>query len=184
MAVFTIFLVIETVINTVSILIATCKSLGSCKIRFVNTGISGQTTSQIIADVTRATNQITYGGTFTNKVCVVQSGANDIISSGDSAATIYNNLKTLWAALKPSYNKVIGWTLLRAPYWSAPQLVVVDALNALILGSAPGTDAILDVNTLGLTSGGGDYFSDNLHPSASGNTKISTAMKTVLDTLI
>jgi hypothetical protein len=96
------------------------------------------------------------------------AGHNDIVA-GTSAATIYGYLTTMWAAARTSGYKVVAWTVMPSNSFTAPQNVVMNALNALILSDATLYDFIIRPDALFTNPADLSVFNDATHLNAAGN---------------
>jgi lysophospholipase L1-like esterase len=97
-------------------------------------------------------------------------GTNDI-GNGSSAATIYNNLKTIWAAARATGYKVVASTVSPSVFYtgnSALEAVRVD-LNNLILGDTTLYDRILRPDALFPDTNDNVYYLDGTHFTDAGN---------------
>jgi lysophospholipase L1-like esterase len=114
--------------------------------------------------------------TFNPDVLGVTFGANDMqgITTNGQADTVYANLKTLWAAAKPTC-KVVVWTLTPRSSGPAPDSVRV-YLNGLITGTPALYDAIINIgatsDAMGCagcnTTDTTDYNADGTHYTDAG----------------
>lgn len=101
------------------------------------------------------------------------AGTNDI-TAGDSASTIYGNLKTLWVAARTTGYKVVAFTIMPRGDINSTQNDVRIALNALILSDPSLYDFVVRPDVI--FSNPADtvnYISDTLHLTDAGNAIIA-----------
>lgn len=101
------------------------------------------------------------------------AGTNDI-TAGDSASTIYGNLKTLWAAARTSGYKVVSFTIMPRGDINSTQNGVRLTLNALILSDPSLYDFIVRPDIIFSNPADTVNFNaDTLHLTAIGNAVIA-----------
>jgi lysophospholipase L1-like esterase len=113
-----------------------------------NSGVSGQTVADFSADAATevdAQRRTTFGS---HNICVVWGGVNDA-NAGASAATIYDRLKTYWAARRVAGFKVLACTEIDAQDAGRNSVgwhsTLYPALNTLIKSNATLYDALIDL---------------------------------------
>lgn len=148
-------------------------------VRMLNTGIGGYPVSSIILEAPVRIDPIRFGQS--NDTVVIFGGINDIILSGRSAAQVYADLVTYWAARRAAGWKIVACTEIDA---NSAQAISADwrtkraELNVLIKSDPSLYDALADLAVdarIGV-DGAADtaYFvSDKVHPSATGNTAMA-----------
>lgn len=148
----------------------------------VNLGISGQTTTQMLARI----RSITGGAP---KYVVVLGGANDLQGGLVSATTITNNLQSICTAAKNAGANVILVTT--SPFgtnagWTAGAQTIQNTVNTAITSTAGITNVDYRVNIYTLLGGGTNTLSalydsgDGLHPNVTGHSVIATAIYTTV----
>lgn len=115
----------------------------------------------------------------------LMAGANDIGQS-TAAATIYNNLKTIWATARADGFKVFVFTVTPSTGWTVGngKETIRLALNALIAGDSTLYDGIIRGDLLLPDPANGTYFLDGIHPSPAGSLVLSHAVALALDTFL
>lgn len=131
----------------------------------LNSGWSGITVQTISDNVAR---KYSEWNEFTGKVYVLWAGTNDLTTLGASAATVFSNLQSVYAAAKARGMHVVGCTEVGSSTGDKA------GLNTLLKGAYSGgtlnADVLVDLaadsrlqdptNTT--------YFADNLHPTNAG----------------
>jgi lysophospholipase L1-like esterase len=112
-----------------------------------NSGVSGQTVSDFSANAATEIDS-NYRSALRRNVCVVWGGVNDA-NAGASAATIYDRLKTYWAARRAAGFKIVACTEIdaqdagrNAVGWHS---TLWPALNTLIKSDATLYDSLVDL---------------------------------------
>lgn len=70
-----------------------------------NYGVGGTTCPQVLGNFNTNVKSLGYG------TVIVMCGTNDIRTTGDSAATIYANIREIWLAAKATHAKVVALTI-------------------------------------------------------------------------
>jgi hypothetical protein len=111
-------------------------------------------------------------GSVTEGHFFLLGGTNDIIGGG-TAADIYGVLKTIWAQARADGFKVHACTLFDQT-WTAPQRVVYDALNILIISDLSLFDVVYRLDLL-LNDHTSDaaFYVDSYHLNAAGNLAVA-----------
>jgi hypothetical protein len=100
-------------------------------------------------------------------------GTNDI-AGGDSAATVYGYLTTMWAAGRASGFKVVAFTIMPRGDTNSTKNAEVDALNALILSDPTLYDFLIRPDVFLPNCGDLTYFlPDTVHLNAAGNALVA-----------
>ncbi|MDB5254760.1 MAG: hypothetical protein JWL92_136 [Candidatus Nomurabacteria bacterium] len=155
-----------------------------------NGGISGNTSTQIAASMTAATDKYSY-------TTIIWAGRNDITITGPSAvATIESNIATMVAALGHTRYIIIGVTNTSAETTGNANLTAISTLNS-DLATAYGA-RFIDIRTYLLTQGTGigqdatdvsngvipvSLRSDGTHLNTSGYALVAAKINTILPTI-
>jgi len=130
-----------------------------------------------------------YSSALGKVICPYWAGTNDIIA-GDSAATVYNNLKTFWAGVRSQGIKLIATTVIARGNFTGGQESIRLALNDLIRGDTSLFDGLCDVGVLPQFDSTADtanltyYNADTVHLVAGGYAVIAAAMKTTVESVL
>lgn len=160
---------------------------GSPMVLLANLGVSGNTTTQMLA---RVSTVVAYSPRF----CLVLGGQNDSLSSTGTVTTSYNNLVSIYQALMAAGIYVIAVSVLPDSQGVTDQSKAKLRLNALLLqywrGRRGGefVDLYRTVNDPlqpgGNAIGSPDFaLADGIHPSVNGAWKMGTALAPVFTRL-
>lgn len=150
-------------------------------IKFINSGYAGNTLVQMNTDrAIRATDSIALG-TYTNKVCIVWGGTNDILA-GTTGANTHTNLQTLCQNLRTGgFSKIVVIDIIPRTDFNASQNTEKDAFNTLVAANyASYADAFVQASASTWTG----LYVDGIHLTAAGCEQAKDLIKTALDTVI
>lgn len=152
---------------------------------FINFAAGGNTVANMVTQINthgRLGALPTPATTSTRRYYFIMAGINDI-SAGTAATTIYNNLKTIWAAAKADGYTVITFTVLPSLGLSAPKQTELTALNVAILSDPALYGGNIRADLLLPDPNNVTYYLDGTHPTPAGSLIISNAVAPVLDAL-
>lgn len=155
-----------------------------------NFGIAGQTTSDINSDASTQID-ILYDSAMSSNFCLVWAGTNDLVA-GTSPATVYNNLKTYWAARRSAGWKVVAFTALPRSAPGVPAGFEADrqTLNTSIRSDSSLYDAIVDLAADSRIGDSGDelnttyYDGDKTHLNQAGYAIVASLAQAALAPLL
>lgn len=129
-----------------------------------------------------------YDGTKQINICVIEFGVNDMINTGgdESAATyVTSNLKPFCAARRATGFKLIVLQTM-AINGNSTFNGRRDSANALVIADPSFYEAYVDLGSMGLAATTADttYFSDGVHPTATGETIRAPFITTALTNLL
>lgn len=140
--------------------------------RLYNTAINGSVTSGIAANfTTMGVPWAANGSSVTETVLLAYGGTAGIIL-GDSAATAWANMQSVYAQAKAVGMRVVAFTLpasktnVGVGYTTATEAIRV-AYNTLVRDGSAYYDALVDLDAM--CPYHADLFIDELHPNAAGN---------------
>lgn len=150
----------------------------------VNVAAGGRTVATMVSQAARIVDSA-YDAQYTNKIVCEQGGINDVFG-GASAATVYSNLLTYWAARQAKGYKVVACTVLPASTVTGGAETARTDLNTSIRGDATKYDALADIandarlqNTANTT-----YFqADGVHPTAAGAAVIAEIVAAAVNSI-
>lgn len=150
-------------------------------LQFFNSGISGNTISNINSDLSnRCTSLINQGINYSNSVCIVWAGTNDILG-GASGATTYANFTNLCNSIRAGgISKIIVVDILPRTDYSGAMETERQAFNSALSSNHSFADVYVQASASTWTG----KFADAVHLNNSGHTQMAALIKTALDSVL
>lgn len=154
----------------------------------VNFGVASQTVVDMSADAATQIDAGVFPG-YTTKIVLLWAGTNDLYF-GATAATVYANLKTYWAARRAAGFKVIAFTITPRSAGAPPPTFEASrqTLNTSIRSDPSLYDALVDVGANAMLGDAGDetnttYYADLVHMTNAGYAIVAGLAQTAIAAL-
>lgn len=165
----------DSILAAYNIPALTAKLLSYPTPEITNYAVSGQTVATMVGQYATEGRSKSPAITGRPGIFFIAGGTNDIGPGGATAATIYNNLKSIWAAALADGYKVVACTV----HTNLNSIALYDAirveLNGLIKSDQTIYTYLVDLDQI-LGRGTPTYYLDHVHPTAKGARAMATAI--------
>jgi hypothetical protein len=136
-----------------------------------NQAVAGETVVQMLAEY--ATEVYPYRPSGGDQVILfIEGGLNDQ-GGGASPTTIYNNLKTYWAAARADGFTVVAFTVTNTIFMSSTQFAEIITLNKLIRSDPTLYDHLIEWDTIFPSPFDETRYFDGVHLTADANSRLA-----------